>query len=110
MKDYRAALVEMIGQETIDAVRALDAGRPPREVYLHFLEGRLSDSLARVMACARQNGEVTSADVAGVLGKGSASRNSNVLSDLRRAGLLVRVGESVIAGGGRSYVYKPWDS
>lgn len=107
--DYAERLVRYIGPANVFAVRALDAGVDPRDVWLRWQEALLTPLLTSVLALARKNGVVTNEDLRGQDSALSPSTISNRLAELERRGLLIRVKPQVVQGGGRRFAYRAWD-
>jgi len=106
---YAELLLEAIGYDAAQALRALDAGGDPRAVYLRYQEARLSPVLAEAMRLARAGGTVQSNDLRARYPTTSAAALCNRLAELERTGLLVQVRKETVNGGGRRLVYAPWD-
>jgi anti-anti-sigma regulatory factor len=66
--------------------------------------GNLSPSLRQTYEQAVVRGQISAQDLPDTL---SPSTKSNRLKELERRGLLYRIGEEVIDGGGRRFVYEP---
>ncbi|HRX01725.1 MAG: hypothetical protein KDI07_00445 [Anaerolineae bacterium] len=66
--------------------------------------GNLSPSLRQTYDMAVARGQISAQDLPDAL---SPSTKSNRLKELERRGLLYRVGEEVIDGGGRRFIYEP---
>ena len=66
--------------------------------------GNLSPSLRQTYETAVARGQISAQDLPDAL---SPSTKSNRLKELERRGLLYRVGEEVIDGGGRRFIYEP---
>lgn len=66
--------------------------------------GSLSPALLQTYNLAVSKGQISAQDLPENL---SPSTKSNRLKELERRGLLYRVGEEVIDGGGRRYIYEP---
>ncbi len=66
--------------------------------------GNLSPSLRQTYDMAVARGQISAQDLPDTL---SPSTKSNRLKELERRGLLFRVGEEVIDGGGRRFIYEP---
>lgn len=107
--DYATRLVRYIGPANVFAVRALDNGMAPHEVWLRWQEALLTPLLASVMALARKQGVVTNEDLREQDQSLSPSTLSNRLAELERRGLLIRVKPQAVQGGGRRFAYRAWD-
>jgi predicted transcriptional regulator len=66
--------------------------------------GGLSPALLQTYNLAVARGQISALDLPDSL---SPSTKSNRLKELERRGLLYRVGEEIIEGGGRRYIYEP---
>lgn len=66
--------------------------------------GGLSPALLQTYNLAVTRGQISAQDLPDTL---SPSTKSNRLKELERRGLLYRVGEEVIDGGGRRFIYEP---
>ncbi|MER2600213.1 MAG: hypothetical protein ABTQ73_11900 [Caldilineales bacterium] len=66
--------------------------------------GGLSPALMQTYSLAVQRGQISAQDLPDSL---SPSTKSNRLKELERRGLLYRVGEEIIDGGGRRFIYAP---
>lgn len=66
--------------------------------------GSLSPALLQTYNLAVARGQISAQDLPDTL---SPSTKSNRLKELERRGLLYRVGEEVIDGGGRRFIYEP---
>jgi len=66
--------------------------------------GGLSPALLKTYEMAVSQGQISAQDLPENL---SPSTKSNRLKELERRGLLYRVGEEIIDGGGRRYIYEP---
>lgn len=66
--------------------------------------GNLSPALLRTYELAVTRGKISAQDLPDTL---SPSTKSNRLKELERRGLLFRVGEEIIDGGGRRFIYEP---
>ena len=66
--------------------------------------GSLSPALLQTYSLAVQRGQISAQDLPDSL---SPSTKSNRLKELERRGLLYRVGEEIIDGGGRRFIYEP---
>lgn len=66
--------------------------------------GSLSPALLQTYNLAVARGQISAQDLSDTL---SPSTKSNRLKELERRGLLYRIGEEVIDGGGRRYIYEP---
>lgn len=107
--DYAERLVRYIGPANVFAVRALDNGMAPSEVWLRWQEALLTPRLASVLALARKQGVVTNEDLREQDQSLSPSTLSNRLAELERRGLLIRAKPQVVHGGGRRFAYRAWD-
>lgn len=104
-------LLRFIGPAAVKAVRALDAGADPHFVWCQYQEDLLSPMLAGVLALARRSGTITANDLRSVDMNASPSTLSNRLAELERRGPLRRCEKpEKITGGGRRFVYVPWDA
>ncbi len=66
--------------------------------------GNLSPALLQTYQMAVARGQISAQDLPESL---SPSTKSNRLKELERRGLLYRVGEEIIEGGGRRFIYEP---
>lgn len=66
--------------------------------------GGLSPTLLQTYELAVRRGQISAQDLPDSL---SPSTKSNRLKELERRGLLFRVGEEIIDGGGRRFIYEP---
>jgi len=66
--------------------------------------GSLSPALLLTYNLAVARGQISAQDLPDTL---SPSTKSNRLKELERRGLLYRVGEEIIDGGGRRFIYEP---
>ena len=111
MTDYTALLLKEIGRPAVEALRALDAGGDPRAVYLAMREATLPPAPALAMREARRQPDgLTTDDLRAVLPDASPATLSNRLAELEEIGLLVKAGRENLKGGGRRFVYRPYDA
>jgi hypothetical protein len=108
--NYTDLLLKEIGRPAVEAIRALDAGVDPRTVYLAMREKTLPPALAGAMREVRRHPEgLTTDDLRALLPDASPATLCNRLAALEEIGLLAKTGQETVKGGGRRFVYCPWD-
>ena len=91
---------------TLVALRSLEVGVRPVEVYYELMRSKIPPSLVEVLDLFDGDQVMTSDEVIVRLnGSASIQTISNRLAALSDLGLLVRVGKQIVKGGGRRYVY-----
>lgn len=93
----RDSLVAAVTMHGLTCVQVSSDGAPT-------VLGGLSPALLETYHLAVTRGQISAQDLPDLL---SPSTKSNRLKELERRGLLYRVGEEIIDGGGRRFIYEP---
>jgi hypothetical protein len=105
---YEQALLEMIPAPLFRATVSFIRGDRPRDIYYRLREDMLKGRKAEAMVMMRSKGSITSQDIIDATGV-SAAAASNVLASLAELGVATRTPVKIETGGGRIFVYRPWD-